>query len=149
MTNGIRNVTIKTVSLIGEMLYRVSSILALTDLMSSLSVTAGGVRVYVQVPKMRFPDRFWRLKAWAANPHQVLPGHWECESMPRFHVWFAVLWPSFLLALPMPFPFSNINNLFLPYKIPSIFLECLHNCVHFEYLSETHLQTSSLTEGQS
>lgn len=53
-----------------------------------------------------------------------------------FHVWLTVLWPSFLLALLMPFPFSNINNLFLSYKIPSIFFECLHTCVHFEYLSK-------------
>lgn len=45
VTNGIRNVTMKTASLIREMLYRVSSILALTDLISSLSVMAGGVRV--------------------------------------------------------------------------------------------------------
>lgn len=85
---------------------------------------------------MRFPDRFWRLKAWAANRHQVLPGYLECASMPCFHVWLTVLWPSFLLALLMPFPFSNINNLFLSYKIVSIFFECLHTCVHFEYLSK-------------
>lgn len=43
--------------------------------------------------KMRFPDRCWEMKDWAAKPHKVLPGQLECESMPRFHVWLTVLWP--------------------------------------------------------
>lgn len=48
------------------------------------------------------------------------------------------------MAFPTPFPFSNINNLFLTI---SHFSECLHTCLHFEYsLQETHPQTSSLTE---
>lgn len=42
---GTQNVTIKTASLIREMLCRVYSILALTDLIGPLSVMAGGLRV--------------------------------------------------------------------------------------------------------
>lgn len=69
--------------------------------------------------------------------------------MPHFHVWLPALWPSFLWTLPMTFPFSNSNHLFLSDKISSIFFECLHPCPHFEYcFQETHPQTSSLTGGE-
>lgn len=60
-------------------------------------------------------DGVQEMKDWAKRC-QVLPGHLKSESTPRFYVWFTVLWPQFLSALPMPSLFSNINNAFLPIK---------------------------------